>query len=326
MTGENYKDLLLEIMNGERSESDQEFCDWLAESDEHPDLFRQYKRIWEAAEIVGESPNFDRHKGWQELIQKQKDKKQRRLQITNWMRVAASVAATAIILFGFQYFFMQNDEAGQPFTIETAYGDQSDITLPDGSQVRLNSGTKLAYSFDRKSKMRRVMLSGEAYFKVAPQKKGFVVATREGVEIEVVGTQFNVVAYPEDSFIKTTLVEGKVNISTLQGDEIHMFPGQIACYLKKGKKLRLVKGNPTHNYGWLQNKIYLDNSTLAQTARQLERKYNVAITIQPETLGEDIAYTGVLKEETINDLMEALCDLSEIKYQMKGREITIMKR
>jgi ferric-dicitrate binding protein FerR (iron transport regulator) len=197
------------------------------------------------------------------------------------------------------------------------------VTLPDGSLVQLNAGSNLEYHFDKLSKTRSVDFSGEAFFEVAKSKQPFIITTPDGLKVKVLGTKFNLSAYPEDRSVQTTLVEGKVELSTNQNTVLVLNPGQIASFQKQSNQLDYVQGEVAHQLGWTQNKLYMDNMSLQDVCIRLERWYDVDITLSEKSLGEKIHYTGVLREQTVSDVLNALCRLSSISYEMKGKDIQI---
>jgi ferric-dicitrate binding protein FerR (iron transport regulator) len=210
--------------------------------------------------------------------------------------------------------------------MSTAYGSRSEVVLPDGSVVKLNAGSSLDYHFDKLTKTRKVEFKGEGFFEVAKSKQPFVIQTPEGLNVKVLGTQFNLSAYPEDQSVKTSLVEGSVELSINGENEIRLKPGQIALFDKQSGKLEYVSGDVLHQTGWTQDKLYMDNMSLNEVCRHLERWYDVTITLTDQKIGESIHYTGVLKEQTIQDVFNALSQLSSISYALKGKEIRISGR
>ena len=86
-----------------------------------------------------------------------------------------------------------------------------------------------------------------------------------------------------------------------------------------------MKGVLSHSYGWLDNKLYMEDMPLSLVCKYLERWYDVKIMIQPG-LGENIRYNGVIREETVTDVMDALSRLSNISYHVKGKHISITSK
>jgi len=199
------------------------------------------------------------------------------------------------------------------------------VTLPDGSKIKLNSGSTLSYHFNSLAKVREVSFAGEAFFEVAKAQHPFVIHTPDGLDLKVLGTTFNLTAYPDDPIIKTALVEGKVELSNRLNEKLLLESGQIAGFEKKSQSLDYLGDELSHAIGWTQNKMYLDNTSLREISIRLERWFNVRIQIVPENIGDQIRYTGVLEEKTVQDVLDALGELSNIRYTMKGDKIIISK-
>ena len=145
------------------------------------------------------------------------------------MRVAA-ILSIPLLISSLYFFFSQDADVDQYVEIRANPGMTSQITLPDGSQVWLNSASYLKYPVRFTESDRQVELEGEAYFSVRKDAgRRFLVNVGDNVQLEVLGTEFNVDAYPKDDFVAASLVTGKVNFHCRQqGQEtVHvMIPGQ----------------------------------------------------------------------------------------------------
>lgn len=204
------------------------------------------------------------------------------------------------------------------------YGNRSEIMLPDGSLVKLNAGSEVVYSYDPKKKTREVDFQGEGFFDVSKSKEPFVIKVAGGLNVKVWGTSFNLQAYADDPVIQASLVEGCIELE--KGNEmLRMKPGEIAIFDKETNKIKQIEGVLSHSYGWLDNKLYMEDMSLSVVCKYLERWYDVEITLQPG-LGEKIRYNGVIQEETVTDVMDALSRLSNISYHVKGKHISITSK
>ena len=143
----------------------------------------------------------------------------------------------------------------------------------------------------------------------------------DGVEVKVLGTSFNLRAYADDPTVQASLVEGHIELGH-NNDKLKMKAGDMAEFNKRTSTLKQLSGDVSHSYGWLNNKLYMDDMSLTDVCKYLERWYNVDIHIQ-EGLGKNIHYNGVIQEETITDVLEALSHLSNIAYHVKGKNISI---
>ncbi len=164
-------------------------------------------------------------------------------------------------------------------TLVIPYGSRSRIALADGTKVWLNAGSRLIYPSRFVDTTREVFLSGEAFFEVTEnEKQPFVVKTAD-LLVEVMGTEFNVTAYPEDSNVLTVLSNGKVKIKSASvGDEskdIILKPGQLADFDRKSLETSVQAVNVDEYTLWTEGLFYFSNTDLNRITKKLERFYNI---------------------------------------------------
>jgi transmembrane sensor len=199
------------------------------------------------------------------------------------------------------------------------YGKRSQVTLPDGSHIWLNSGSQLSYPAEFSDKSREVYLSGEAFFEVATDsKKPFYVITKD-VKIKVLGTRFNVSAYDNEEFTQAVLLEGKVNIGKnwFLAKTEEMVPGDRSVYHKKTESF--TKGQADVNYytSWLYGYLIFENEPSPEVFRKLERYYNQTITVDSGL--NDITFSGKLDlKEDIEEVLASITYTSMIKISREG--------
>ena len=171
------------------------------------------------------------------------------------------------------------------------YGKSSQLTLSDGTRVWLNAGSQLVYPSVFKERQREVLLIGEAYFNVVHNtKKPFVVRT-EHADIEVLGTSFDVLAYPDDKMFQTILVTGSVSIETkstglISGkNKMVLVPNQM-FYLDKESGVNYINNVDVDTYtSWKEGMFDCDKLDLSRVVRRLERYYNKRIHIKDPLIG-----------------------------------------
>lgn len=313
------------LTNEEKKDGDEVFDNWLNANESNKEEFENLKKIWRASKKICDTRYYNTKEGWANVNDKIQEEKDRRHRIIKFSYALAGIAATLIILLGFNFFFNQVDFNVNSLIVETDYGNRSEVTLSDGSVVHLNAGTSVEFYHDFRKGLRTVKFSGEGFFKVAKSDDPFIVEMYNGFQVKVHGTEFNITAYPEESKITTTLVEGKVELFNHKNETITMKPGQIVLYSKQTDEMNFVNGDSDHNIGWLNDKIYLNQTSLTETIKLLERRYDVRFVFEPSGFGDDINYSGVLEEESISDVLKALKQLSEIEYTIKGKEIKLMR-
>jgi ferric-dicitrate binding protein FerR (iron transport regulator) len=252
-----------------------------------------------------------------------------------WIKRALKYAAIVVMAFIAGNLLkpsLPSDKEIRYSEITVPFGQMSQIKLSDGTKIWLNSGTTLRYPERFAENSRSVSIEGEAYFEVAKMvHKPFTVNTIE-LNIEVLGTSFNLSAYKEDAATSVTLVEGKVIVLDHTGKTIaQLIPGQMAVKNKQGSTLDICNVETTFYSAWIAGKIYFDDEPLDQIAIKLERWFNVEITFADQQL-KSHRFTGtILKNKPVDQIMQALELLSPIRFKHQvnaiGKDrITIYKR
>jgi hypothetical protein len=189
------------------------------------------------------------------------------------------------------------------------YGKSSLITLSDGTKVWLNAGSQLIYPSFFNNKIREVLLFGEAFFEVAQNEKNPFIVRTEYIDIEVLGTSFDVLAYADDKNFETILVNGKVSL-TLKKERF--FARKEKIYLEPNQKFLINKADGisyisevdvSHYTSWKDGMLKFEKEDLTNVLRKLERYYNNTIQIKDPPLG---SYKISGKLDLKNSLAEVL--------------------
>ncbi len=265
-------------------------------------------------------------------------------------RWAYFAAASFLVLISAVYFFTKSPATNliakklpELNEISTRMGSKSQVKLPDGSVVWLNGGSKLEYSKDFGKIIREVTLIGEGYFDVIKNKDvPFIINTRS-IKIKVLGTVFNVKAYPEDKQTETSLIHGKieVTIKNRPDDKIILSPNEklivendLITAANKQKsidhipsvsinKLKFITPDSTiAENQWVENKLVFRDQTFEELAKMMERWYNVQLEIQSESL-KSTRMNGNFEKETIDQAIEALKLIIPFKTNQKENTIII---
>src|SRR5690606_25979719 len=207
-------------------------------------------------------------------------------------------------------------------------GKQFDVVLSDGTHVFLNSGTSLRYPVTFiKGKDRTVFLSGEAYFEVAKDEGHPFVVDANEIQIEALGTKFNVSRYPEDSNINTVLVEGSIELQ-IKGNDATLSvptllePGYKAEWQKEEIGI-MVQNVETELYtAWMQGKLVFRNTRFKEIRKILERRYSVTIINKDPVLDEQL-YDATFDIETIDQVLESFSKSYDIEYVIVNNEVII---
>lgn len=209
------------------------------------------------------------------------------------------------------------------------FGRRTNVTLPDGTNVALNSGSRLVYPicFDRKQ--REVFLEGEAFFDVAKDlNRPFWVKT-EGFKLRVLGTKFNIQAYQGENEFNALLVEGSIKMETnedLFAEEVMIEPNQIANISADKKHIGVAQVENVQNYiSWMNGYLDFRNEKLGNLLRRVSRYYNVEIEC-PKGLEEVIYIGGKLElKEDPDRILDGLCVMAKIRYKKEGGKYIIRK-
>ncbi|MGF7037429.1 FecR family protein [Mucilaginibacter lappiensis] len=207
-------------------------------------------------------------------------------------------------------------------TITIPRGGQYTVTLPDGTNVWLNSESSLTYPVGFKGTNRKVSLKGEAYFEVAKNKQmPFIVHTNE-VDVKVLGTHFNVKAYQDDSGVKTTLLEGSVRLSNTVAFAM-LVPGEQGVADRSAKKIAKKKANINQVMAWKSGYFVFREDDIHDIMKQISRWYDVDVEYRGNM--SNIKFGGTYsKNKDINELLKGLELTGLIHFKIEGRRIIVM--
>lgn len=213
-------------------------------------------------------------------------------------------------------------------TVTTPRGGQYQLTLADGSKVWLNAASSIRFPLAFGKTDRLVEITGEVYFEVAPDpQKPFKVKSERQL-IEVLGTRFNVNTYSDELAAKTTLIEGKVSISTSQASGEQegritriMKPGQQATVYRDSPGIRLETVDTEQSVAWKNGYFRFDRADIQTVMRQICRWYDVEAEYKGK-LSTDLFAGEIKRDEDVNKVLRIL-QLSNVDVQIKGRKIII---
>jgi transmembrane sensor len=238
------------------------------------------------------------------------------------IRILLSITRyAAIVVFALVAGYLLNrEEPAEPAPtriseISVPLGQMSQITLFDGTEVWLNSGTTLRYGSDFGESTRDVSLNGEAFFKVRQSTVPFRVKLKDS-EVEVTGTSFNVVSFGEENYSEVTLVEGKVKINTPGGREIaELQPSEQITLLRDSHEGILKMVDTGFYMSWTAGKIVFEDERLADVTRKLERWYNVEISFSDNSIGEYRFSGTILKNKPLDQIVKAFALLLPVRIE-----------
>ncbi len=236
-----------------------------------------------------------------------------------FLRIAGSVAASILICLASWYTY-DYIQSGTIQTISTL-AEIRDITLPDQSVVTLNRYSTLSFP----SRFRGVRLTGEAYFDVEKDTRHPFIVKAESVNVQVLGTQFNVEAYPEDPEIKTTLIEGSVAVSIPEENRrIVLSPNESAIYNRLQKSLQHeINPKSSNDIVWRNGHFLFDYLPLQEITRQLSHAFNVKIEITDPELRSYHIRANFTNGESLEEMLELLKGAGNFNYTITNNTIII---
>jgi len=208
-------------------------------------------------------------------------------------------------------------------TLSTPMGGQYQLSLPDGSKVWLNSGSSIRFPTAFIGKERVIELKGEAYFDIKENRKmPFIVRTNMSMDIKVLGTQFNVMAYDDEKSINTTLVEGSVQILKESGTAF-LEPGQAAILNKGTGKIKVAEADIDEAVAWKNGYFIFSNENIESIMRKVSRWYNIDVDYQGNLSNKDFVGT-ISRDKNISELLKMLELTGAIHFKVDGRRVTVM--
>ncbi len=337
---------------------------WIEMSDSNKRCFDEYCEIWITTRASIKNPGYDFREGFRKFKQTiaANETMGPGIKTIHVFKRLSRYAALFIIAFsvsGFLFYTIGKNRANhqkQSFSeLFVPIGSHARFSLPDGTTVTLNAGSRLQYDNRFGIKDRVVQLEGEGYFVVAKDKKRPFTVKTSDLNIVALGTIFNVKAYSEEKRIETTLVEGSVRIEEITAKnsarEIVLTPNQRLTFFMKDSALveetsgsiertenstKLLQDQKTSTIprivtedvdvipviSWKENRWIFEKQSLAQIAIELERKFDVQINFESERL-ENFRFTGSIMAEPIEQVLEVLSIAAPINFKLKGRVVSL---
>lgn len=319
-------DLIAKSFSGELSEEETLLLNvWKESEKSNLTTYRDLAKIWKHSSRLAFPSQIDLP-GSLEITRRKAVIKNREVKWMSLMRQIAAVLVLSVI-FASTYqllvkpITLSKKEVVVFQEVRAAFGMQTQLELPDGTMVCLNSGSTLKFptTFDN-SKTRLVYLSGEGNFKVAKNAQQPFVVDINKLQVRVLGTTFNVDAYPGNATITVALVEGKVLLQQTSNDKItdlmEMNPNQVAFFKKSENKIEWKSESDLTKYiAWTDGKIVFSNDPVNKVIKKLENWYNVNIELSDKKL-ENYRFTGTFIDEPLEQVLLMLNLTSQMQYKV----------
>lgn len=207
-------------------------------------------------------------------------------------------------------------------TVIVPRGGEYNLVLSDGTRVRLNADSELRFPSPFTGDERKVYLKGEGYFEVQRDTVApFRVVANDAI-VEVLGTKFNISAYPESDKSFTTLVSGSVKVGACLGDKSVILKPDEQAILSHGEVL-VKKVNAVDYVSWINGRFYFENMSLEEILVQLERWYDLQVFWTSEEL-KSYEFTGaVWRDNTIRQTLDMIEKTTDVRFTVSGRTVTV---
>lgn len=329
-----YNDLITRYFSGEASPEDiKELSAWVQSDPENRKLFEEFRKAWELTIQSSINRNTDpdaellnlRYRLETEpatgarVIPMQPGKQPGTLWRSRWLKVAAALLIL-VTTAAAGYFLL----SGPRMVRIAANGGIKEIVLPDGSHITLKSGAELEYPSGFKGKTRPVKLSGEAYFEVAHDEAKPFIVTGNHVNIEVLGTKFNVNTLNPEGKLSVVLDEGSVALTFTGGNsgKLILSPGERAeADFQNLKAIKLQNTDPNY-LAWKTGHLQFDNTALSDIVRTLNSVYGTSISLSDPSIG-NCRVTATFDHQPVASVLKVLQNTLDLKISKQGDVILI---
>jgi ferric-dicitrate binding protein FerR (iron transport regulator) len=308
------------ILSGEASEKEKEsFYETLNQDIDMKDEFIRLKELWDLNKmnrtLVSPEKKKQMFREFWSKTQLQKQKATRKL-YSQWTKYAAII--TVALISGFYLNKLIDHSSGSWKQFHAENGSISSIQLEDGSKIWLNANSTLSLH-ERKGRV-TTKLTGEAYFEIKHNEKRTFIVDLGHIKVRDLGTSFNISAYPDEQYFRTTLIEGGLSITNPKGDEIReLDPNQTFRYDQTNGTSKLEELNTAMVTGWKDNKFVFIDKPLAEICKEIEKWYGVSIMIEGEGLKQG-TYTSVIRRPfTVEQMMEMFKLTTGTNYKVENQ-------
>lgn len=308
----NIKNIINSITGNLNADVKRGVMEKIHKDDEQVALYKKLKITWALFSSTKNMADYDIEKSYKQLQKKIEieEAKEHRLRINQFFKYAAIF----IVLLGIPLFFYLNRQPEQMVlsvqelkytSVVADNGQTSKIILPDSSVVWLNSGTKLTYNNGYSFDNRDLVLEGQAFFSVTRNEMIPLTVACSEIKVKVLGTKFDVEAYPDESKINVVLESGQVKLehNQIESFNLKMEPGERAQYNVETKKFLVDKVETEDFTNWKEGYLVFRDSPMSEVIEKLERKFDVNIVIKSKR-GENSKFNAKFKDEKLSEILD----------------------
>jgi len=320
---------------------------WASASEKNSRLFIEAKTAWVLRNFPNERADADDFLRFSKHTTKIVDSlpiKHEKKSFANLYRIAAMIAVPLLFAAVFQIVRLSSElktqeeyliaartnitpsqqiSSTQEHIVNT--GVQGRVTLPDGSEVWLNSSSLLRSPSRFDSDSRVVELEGEAFFKInGSEDWPFYIHTQRGVSVRVTGTEFNISSYANDPFVKVTLIEGNLTVIDHASERIFELQPMQELILQDddGNVVQGVALNVQEDISWKDGFLMFNNTPFDAVLRRMERWYGINITVEdPEIL--NFRFTAKFEGKSLAQVLEIFKISSNIQHRINGNQVSL---
>lgn len=241
------------------------------------------------------------------------------------VQIAASILLPVFIALSGYLYYENKQITTEEIIVTTGKGERASVTLPDGTNVSLNSESKLGYLPKVYNKeQRKINFNGEGYFHVCKNKEAPFIIDAKGLKIKVLGTKFNLLVHKNCKIAELALEEGSVWFeATKSNKNVVLLPNQKAILEQSTGNITVITDNNIKKASaWKYGNMIFRNTDLSEVIRAIEENYNVTIKITSKNCPID-SFTGTLPVTNLNEVLEVIEKSYHLKAQITGKEIIL---
>lgn len=322
----NVEDIVVSVFSGHATDEElAELRQWLAESEANRQLYDACLNSWIVSKAPYAADRYSSDRAWEALNKRKPQSKQVKF-VLNFSQVAALFIIALSIMGGLLIKNKVKDPSS--YVVYVAPPDSIlQITLPDQSQVWLNKGSLLRFPANRfNTKNRDVYLDGEGFFEVDKNDALPFVVHAGTLQIKVVGTSFNVQAYPDNPELVATLVRGKIDVHIDHNNKSSLFSNQQLVFRKEDNRVIVTDDvNVNMCIVWMKDMYRFEDETFEEISEYLEKIYNVKVVFENDEL-KNLSFSGsFLQGQKLEDALELLREVRDYQYDIYDQTIVIRK-
>lgn len=335
ITSEEQWGLVAKYLGGEATDMEKTVVEnWIEESDENRDEFNRCLDLYKKTDAYFLAKKFDPDKAFEAVGRKtgiigKVEQGRGKIILPKFFKYAA--AAMIFLAIGIASWYFISVKGQENMLVQATHSqEQKTVTLPDGTNITLNGNTRIVFPEDFTGDSRNVEIEGEAFFDVEPNPaKPFIIKAGD-TQIRVLGTSFNVLAYPDAETVEVVVETGKVQVTGKTGsdqisNEVFLEPGEKATVTKKIKSVvKKVNDDPNYN-SWKTGNFVFEKSTLSYVIETLEKSFQVEINVSDPEI-ENLKYSVKFENKPIEYIMDVIRLTFNLELTIEGNIYYLSRR